>query len=247
MRKILLAILIMFACFSHSQTIIRKKNTTAFYTDHFSVNKNTLQKHGQFIRMNNLRPDTLISGLYDNDKRIGRWRFFDSTGNLHLQFDYDNNTFTHIADTIKNIKKFSFRTDSTFKFIYVDRPPLYLSDADDLYRTMATGFVLPAIISKEKIKGRSVASFEIDNNGKLSNIEINQSLHPELDKAIIAVIENLENTWQPAVKNGEPIITCFLVVVNVITSNEPLPQIIEQPHLMFLTVQHSGYKEIRFR
>lgn len=247
MRKISFIILIMFACFSHSQTIIRKKNTTAFYTDHFSYNKNTLQKHGQFIRMNNLRPDTLISGLYDNDKRIGRWRFFDNTGNLHLQYDYDNNTFTHIADTIKNIKKFSFRTDSTFEFIDVDRPPLYLSDADDLDRTMATGFVLPAIISKEKIKGRSVASFEIDINGKLSNIEINQTLHPELDKAIISVIEKLENTWQPAVKNGEPIATCFLVVVNVITSNEPVPQIIEQPHIKFLTVQHSGYKEIRFR
>ena len=104
MRKISFIILIMFACFSHSQTIIRKKNTTAFYTDHFSFNKNTLKKHGQFNRMDKLRPDTLISGLYDNDKRIGRWGFFDNTGNLHLQYDYDKNTFTHIADTIKNIK-----------------------------------------------------------------------------------------------------------------------------------------------
>jgi hypothetical protein len=247
MRKISFIIVIMFACFSHSQTIIRKKNTTAFYTDHFSVNKNTLQKHGQFIRMSNLKSDTLISGLYDNDKRIGRWRFFDITGNLQLQYDYDNNTFTHIADTIKNIKKFSIRTDSTFRFTNVDRPPLYLSDTEDLYRTIATGFVLPAIISKKKITGRSVASFEIDDNGKLSNIEINQTLHPELDKAIISVIEKLENNWQPAIKNGKPIVTCFLVVVNVLRSNEPVPQIIEQPHIMFLTVQNSGYKEIRFR
>src|SRR5476651_677819 len=39
----------------------------------------------------------LASGLYANNKRVGMWHFFDYTGNLMQNFDYDRNMLTYEA------------------------------------------------------------------------------------------------------------------------------------------------------
>ena len=46
-----------------------KKVNNGYYTEYFTVDKKTSEKHGQYLRMNNMRPDTLLKGAYENGKR----------------------------------------------------------------------------------------------------------------------------------------------------------------------------------
>lgn len=246
MKRISLLLCLVCSFMTYAQGTKTKKVNKKYYTEYFTMVKKTSVKDGRYFRLNNMTLDTLITGTYKNGERGGEWTFYDNKGKLYLQYNYDSKSVMYLSDTIKAIDKFFIKTDSVFKFTVVDRAPIYLSDADDVYRTLATNIVLPGIIAKQNIKGKSIASFEIDKEGNLVNIEIKQSLHPELDKMISETIGKLNEGWLPAIKDGKPVVAGYVLVVNVLPSDERAPKVTELPFMFTLTIFYYGKSEIKF-
>ncbi len=245
MKKILLSLCVMCCLTTSAQEIKAKKTTNRDYTEYFAVKKKTRQKHGPYLRMNNATPDTLMKGAYENGERAGEWSFYDKHGKLYFKYDYLNKAVTYLADTIKAVDKFFVKTDSALKYTAVDRPPLYLSNEVDIFRTF-TSLKLPITIPDKSIKGKSIATFEIDTKGNVANIKIKQSLHREFDKNIVEIISKLNTGWLPAIKDGVPVVAGYVLVINVVPMGEEVPKLQELPFMFVVTINY-GNMVIRSR
>lgn len=243
MKKILLSLCVMCCLTTFAQEIKVKKITKGDYTEYFAINKKTSQNHGPYLRLNNATPDTLMKGAYENGERAGEWSFYDKRGKLYFQYDYGNKAVTYLSDTIKAVDKFYIKTDSVFEYTTVDRPPLYLSNDVDVFRTFCN-MRLPIAIHEKNIKGRSVATFEIDTKGNVANINIKQSLHREFDKEIVETIGKLDTGWLPAIKDGALVVAGYILVINVLPMGEKAPKIQELPFMFALTMNYYSTKRV---
>ena len=242
MKKILLSLCVMCCLTTSAQEIKAKKITNRDYTEYFAINKKTSQNHGPYLRLNNATPDTLMKGAYENGERAGEWSFYDKRGKLYFKYDYGSKAVTYLSDTIKAVDKFYIKTDSVFEYTTVDRPPLYLSNEVDIFRTFFN-IRLPIAIQDKNIKGRSIATFEIDTLGNVANIKIEQSLHLELDKYIVENIGKLDTGWLPAIKDGTPVTARYILIINVLQVGDKVPKEQKLPFIFVVTLNY--YSETR--
>jgi TonB family protein len=83
--------------------------------------------------------------------------------------------------------------------------------------------VYPVTLTKEGIEGKVIVRFSIDEDGLVSNIRIEKSLHPEADRAVIAVFDVMNEEvgkWVPAQKNGKPFETEMVLPVTFASDNK---------------------------
>ncbi len=66
---------------------------------------------------------------------------------------------------------------------------------------------------ENEIGGDVIASIIVDEWGKISSIDIIQSVDPLIDAEVISVISEMPD-WQPALKNGQPIRKSYQITVS---------------------------------
>lgn len=76
----------------------------------------------------------------------------------------------------------------------------------DLYDYFNANLVYPASALKDSVQGVQIISFVINKNGKVEQIEVEQSLGVEFEKESIRLIENMPE-WKPAKLDGKPVST----------------------------------------
>ncbi len=62
----------------------------------------------------------------------------------------------------------------------------------------------PEKAKKEGVTGRVVASFVIDEKGRMKDVQIVKGVHPLLDKETLRVIKSAPKKWTPGTKDGKP-------------------------------------------
>lgn len=87
---------------------------------------------------------------------------------------------------------------------YVQAEPL--KGYPNLYDYFNANLVYPASALKDSIQGVQIISFVINKNGKVEQIEVEQSLGEEFEKESIRLIENMPE-WKPAKLDGKPVST----------------------------------------
>ena len=198
-----------------------KKITNRDYTEYFAIKKDIAEPR-------TVSPPEQRDARYANERCVRkrgagrRMEFYDKRGKLYFQYDYGNKAVTYLSDTIKAVDKFYIKTDSVFEYTTVDRPPLYLNNEVDIFRTLSN--IRPPNIQEKNIKGKSVATFEIDPQGNVKNIQIEQSLHLELDKYIVENIGKLDTGWLPAIKDGTPVTARYILIINVLPVGDKVPK-----------------------
>jgi len=81
---------------SYAQDTVRQKNRlTESVTERFFVLKSDKQTKKGLYQAIYKRNIPLASGMYTNNKKTGIWHFFDLTGSLVENFDYDRNVLTY--------------------------------------------------------------------------------------------------------------------------------------------------------
>lgn len=61
----------------------------------------------------------------------------------------------------------------------------------------------PELAFRQRVEGVVLVNFRISKEGKIMNPYIAQSIHPELDKEALRLIQEMPK-WSPALQNGEP-------------------------------------------
>lgn len=82
-----------------------------------------------------------------------------------------------------------------------DRDATYPGGLEAIRKYLDKNFVRPLECSD--IEGDMEVAFIVDEEGKVSMVEVTKSLHPKLDKALTQVFMNMPK-WQPAMRDGKP-------------------------------------------
>ena len=82
-----------------------------------------------------------------------------------------------------------------------DRDATYPGGLEAIRKYLDKNFVRPLECSD--IEGNMEVAFIVDEEGKVSMVEVTKSLHPKLDKALTKLFMNMPK-WQPAMRDGKP-------------------------------------------
>lgn len=133
----------------------------------------------------------------------------------------DNNQRTIESDFVENefeeekensIFELSEEAEDDEIYIVVEVLPLFPGGEVELRKYIANNLQYPEEAQKKKIQGTVIVRFVVDKDGKISNINIIQSVDPIIDEAAKKVIASMP-VWKPAVKKGKNVKAMFTLPI----------------------------------
>ena len=91
-------------------------------------------------------------------------------------------------------------------FDVVEQMPEYPGGIAALFEYLMKNVKYPADAEKQKIEGRVIATFIVETDGSISNIEVARPVFPSLDAEAVRVIEASPD-WKPGMVDGKPVRT----------------------------------------
>ncbi|GCB37403.1 hypothetical protein KGMB02408_43480 [Bacteroides faecalis] len=86
----------------------------------------------------------------------------------------------------------------------IEKMPKFPGGEEALMRFIAQNIKYPTIAQKKKEQGKVILRMTVGKDGKISNINVQQSVSPYLDAEAIRVISEMPE-WEPGENKGEPI------------------------------------------
>lgn len=191
--------------------------------------KNGNFKNGNFIfyHENGTR---MAEGQFDNDQKIGSWKYWDSIGNETSKDSLlsDVKEISYTMDSINHIGKcFCYKRESiwfkknilinkTTEYAYedgnqialngiytkVDQAAKYKDGMETFYKFLTMNLKYPFITKLKGKHGKVFVKFNIDKDGKLSDPTCLTSLDKPTDKKIKAALLLTKDNWIPAKYKG---------------------------------------------
>lgn len=127
------------------------------------------------------------------------------------------------TDTLSNDNN-TTEKDSVYEM--TEEPAEYPGGLQAGMQFLAQNIKYPPEVMKLGIQGRVVAQMIIRSNGKVSDVKIIRSLHPDLDKEVVRVLETMP-LWIPGKKDGKAVNTQITIPVKF-NSGPPASQNAEQ-------------------
>ncbi len=206
---------ILFTQQAYSQNLKTKKKTSQFVKEIYQIDRKSKQKEGFYYKISTSTKDTLVIGNYSNDQKTGLWSYNKMNGEKYIEFNYETKSIASFyGGELKSDSTFIL-LDNEFVLDKVDHPQIYLGFENEARTYITRNIKLPLEIIKNRISGRSVASFVVGENGEIRDQKIELSLGKELDKKILDVINKLTGDWIPAIKDGKAFSSKIILSVDV--------------------------------
>ena len=94
----------------------------------------------------------------------------------------------------------------------VDQQPSFPGGTNALNTFIVSNLKYPVFAQEKGIQGRVVVKFIVEKDGSISNVEVIQSVDPDLDNEAMRVIKNMPK-WNPAKQNGTEVRAYYYVPV----------------------------------
>ena len=104
----------------------------------------------------------------------------------------------------------------------VDQMPRYVYGEQGLAEFIAHNIRYPKEARQQGIEGRILCSFIVGSDGSISNIEVVEGLHTQLDNEAIRVL-GLMPRWVPGENDGEKVNVKCLLPIDFTIDEEPIP------------------------
>lgn len=171
------------------------------------LNAKDEQKHGQFKYY---RPNGKLDseGYYSNDVADGEWRFYFPNGVLSSIETYEKGVC---------IKRNYWNEDGSelFDFKQAERlMPIYDGGQEKINEYIRRNLTVPAEVSKNKLSGKLVVSFWIDEDGSVINPKIEESLNANIDNQVLKLVSAMSN-WKPARQHNRPFKQMYILPVTL--------------------------------
>lgn len=196
---------------------IRTGIWTFFYKSTGSINNITEYidglYQGPFVKFDSLQGDTIRKGFYTGGRPSGVWHYY----------------YLGSANSSKMLKDSLIIDYSTGAHTYYDRngeitkapnPPQPLSafgTADDIKMPtptfnledyLRTNLRYPKVARKARIQGRVVLSFDVTEDGSISNVTVIDSIGGGCDEEAVRVVKNMPK-WTPGTFKGATVKVLF--------------------------------------
>lgn len=90
-------------------------------------------------------------------------------------------------------------------YTYVEQMPEFKGGESEMMKFMARQVRYPKSAQDAGVEGLVVLSFVVDKTGGLNEITLLKSLHEDLDKEAIRVVEAMQGQWDPGKQNGKAV------------------------------------------
>lgn len=164
-------------------------------------------KSGRYERYNPLG-NVMISGVYENDMKVGAWATMDMKGKIIQVTDYGKegekeqvyDSFSwaedgvELPDSLAN-KQVSFS---------VEEKPSFPGGMREWALFLRDNLNYPEEAKRNKYSGAVFLTFAVLKNGLVVNPVVAESPHPSLSQEALRVLRKSPN-WNPGTSNGEPI------------------------------------------
>ncbi len=112
-----------------------------------------------------------------------------------------------------NLAKAQNNSDKVYDFVSVEKQPAFPGGISNFYQYLSHEIKYPEAAQRNKTKGKVFASFIVEKNGALSDIQIIRSLSAETDKEALRVL-NKSPRWNPALQDGVPVRVKYNIAIN---------------------------------
>lgn len=138
-----------------------------------------------------------IESTFEDNKAI-KTREWDSNGNLKNEFELVNVSNSSTGETNK---------------VIIERVPQFPGGKEALFDFISRKVRYPSSLIKEGVGGKVIVGFVVTKEGKITDPEIIQSVHPLLDAEAIRIVK-LMPKWEPGKQNGEFVNVKFTLPFN---------------------------------
>ena len=107
---------------------------------------------------------------------------------------------------------FDLDKDSIYNGGKVDVRPEYSGGEDEMWKFLSSKIRYPNNVKEEWISGNVYCKFVVEKSGKLTNIEIVRSPHPDLSEQVLKAVEQMPK-WKPGTNKGKAVRTSFIIPV----------------------------------
>lgn len=170
-------------------------------------------------------------GQHVNGKREGSWKFYFDTsvlehkyvngniqskmyytldGKMLRKLNYERDTLISSQRWDTSGVEIAYVPDKTDSFTnqiywYIEQMPAF---PYDMAKYLRANMVYPRKAQRQKVSGRVVVKFVIDEEGRIDDVHVVNSVSPELDAEAVRVVANMPR-WKPGRENGERVRVYF--------------------------------------
>ena len=101
-------------------------------------------------------------------------------------------------------------------FRVVQDMPQFPGGATEFMKWLTRNLKYPQYLAQQKVQGKVVAEFIVNQDGSITDVNIVKSLHPQCDREVLRVLRMMPR-WTPGIQNDQPCRTkvCIPVVFKI--------------------------------
>lgn len=93
---------------------------------------------------------------------------------------------------------------TVYNFVSMENPPQYPGGIAAFYKFLGENMKYPAAAKDNKIQGKVLVSFVVEQDGSLTDIKVDRKLGSGTDEEAVRVLK-LSKKWIPGMINGQPV------------------------------------------
>ena len=102
--------------------------------------------------------------------------------------------------------------DTSQVYEAVEQMPSFTGGQGALMQFLANNMKYPTVAVENGVQGRVLVGFIVERDGSLSNVKVERSVDPELDKEAVRVVKAMPK-WQPGKLKGSAVRVKFTVPI----------------------------------
>ncbi|MFB9865083.1 TonB family protein [Rufibacter immobilis] len=126
--------------------------------------------------------------------------------------------------------------DKDLVFIAVEQMPEFPGGQKAMFDFLKDNFVYPQDAKEAKVTGMVVATFVVNTEGKVTDVQVMKKLHPSLDRAFTQVLLKMPN-WKPGTQNGKAVNVKYTVPFRVTSPSAAAPAAPQEDERVFIAVE----------
>ncbi|PJJ47998.1 TonB-like protein [Hymenobacter chitinivorans DSM 11115] len=145
-------------------------------------------------------------GTVTDNRRTGRWEYYDGAGRLELIMNYDSSRVAYMpADTAHYI----VWLDNAWNSIVPNRPPRMMASTVEYLLEAGKTIQIP----QPQTEGRVVYSFVVNEQGRTEDLTVEEAMPTPFMEQTLRAFQKMPPQWIPAIARGRAVKTrCYFVV-----------------------------------
>jgi hypothetical protein len=151
-------------------------------------------------------------------RRVGKWNFYDDKHQLELTFDYDSSRISFLPP---DTARYALLTGDQWALTAMSRPPHILGSLEHRMMMIGRQIRYPVAALQQQLQGTVVLAYTVGADGHSRDYSVISGVGGGCTEEVWRVVQQMPDTWIPAIYRGQPVDTRFYLKVTFEIKNSP--------------------------